>query len=74
MACTGCHMVYCPPDCPNYIPKKCNYYCSICENGIFSGEEYIRNNNGEYAHWECIDYKKDLADWLGCEIKIMEER
>lgn len=73
MACAGCHKAYCPSNCSNYIPENCNYYCSICGNGIFNGEEYIRNNDGNYAHWECIDYKKDLVDWLGCEIKIMEE-
>ena len=73
MACAGCHKAYCPSGCPNYISEKCNYYCSICGNGIFDGEEYIKNDDGDYAHWECIDYKKDLADWLGCEIKIMEE-
>jgi len=40
---------------------------------IIHGEEYIKNDVGDYAHWECIDRKKDLAEWLGYEIEIMEE-
>lgn len=30
-------------------------------------------NDGDYAHWECIDGKNDLAEWLNYEIGIMEE-
>ena len=73
MTCTECQMLRCLSTCPNYIPEKANYYCSICGNGIYNGEEYIRNDDGDYAHWECIDGKKDLADWLDYEIKVMEE-
>ena len=40
---------------------------------VYNGEEYIRNDDGDYAHWECITGKKDLAEWLGYEIEIMEE-
>nr|WP_297940216.1 hypothetical protein [uncultured Lachnoclostridium sp.] len=73
MACVGCHRAYCPSRCPDYIPKITNYYCSICGNGIYDGEIYIKNDHVEYAHWDCIDSKKDLAEWLDYEIKIMEE-
>ena len=59
--------------CPNYIPPKTNHYCSICNEGIFNGEEYIVNDNDDYAHWECLDYAKDLAKFLGYEIKEMED-
>lgn len=24
------------------------------------------------VHWECVDYGRDLAKWLGYEIKIMD--
>lgn len=58
--------------CPNYKPKKSYYYCSICEESIQNGEEYIVNDNGEYAHWECVDHAKDLVKFLGYEIKEME--
>ena len=40
---------------------------------IYKGEEYIENDCGEYAHWDCIDYGRDLAKFLGYEIKEMEE-
>ena len=59
--------------CPNYIAPKTNHRCSICEEGIFSGEEYIVNDNGDYAHLECVDYARDLVKFLGYEIKEMNE-
>ena len=61
------------PRCPLYEPSKSYHYCSICEEGIYDGEEYIENDCGEYAHWECVDYGRDLAKFLGYEIKTMEE-
>ena len=39
----------------------------------FAGEEYIENACGEYAHWECVDYGRDLSRFLGYEIKTMED-
>ena len=58
---------------PDYIPPKTNHYCSICKEGIQNGEEYIVNDDNDYAHWECVDYAKDLAKFLGYEIKEMED-
>ena len=60
------------PRCPLYEPPKAIHYCSICNEGIYDGEEYIENDCGKYAHWECVDYGRDLAMWLGHEIRIME--
>ena len=57
--------------CPNYIVPKTSHYCSICGEGILNGEEYIENDDCEYAHWECVDYGRDLAKFLGYEIKEM---
>ena len=61
------------PHCPNYIPSKTVHYCSICKEGIYGGEKYIENNNGDYAHWECIDGLYSLADFLEIELKEMED-
>ena len=58
--------------CPLYIPPKASHNCSICHEEILNGEEYIENDYGEYAHWECVDYGRDLAKWLGFDIKTME--
>lgn len=59
--------------CPNYISPKTSHYCSVCDEGIQNGEEYIVNDNNQYAHWECIDFGRDLAKFFGYEIKEMEE-
>lgn len=58
--------------CPNYIQSKSNHCCSICGECVLPGEEYITNENGNYAHWECVDYARDLAEFLGYEIKEMD--
>ena len=71
--CSICRKNPCDSRCPNYIPPKAKHYCSICDEGIYEGEEYIENDIGEYAHWECVDYGKDLAKFLGYEIKTMED-
>lgn len=59
--------------CPNYMPKKVNYYCSSCGEGITEGEEYIENLDGEYHHYDCFHGMRDLLEWLGYEIKTMEK-
>ena len=37
------------------------------------GEEYIMNEDNECCHLDCFCGMKDLAEWLGYEIKIMED-
>ena len=73
MSCEYCRQTPHHPRCPLAPEPKTNYYCSICKDGIFNGEEYIKNDNGYYAHFECIDSTRDLAKFLGYEIKEMED-
>ena len=74
MACEFCHgIINHHPRCPNYELNEQAHYCSICGEGIYDGEEYIVNDDGEYAHWDCVDYGRDLVKFLGYEIKTMEE-
>ena len=73
MICEICKQLICPPGCPNYILPSANHYCSVCDEGIYNGEEYIVNDNGDYAHWECVNYGRDLAKFLGYEIKEMDD-
>lgn len=70
--CQLCKSYPCNCHCPNYIQSKAKHYCSICKEGIYDGEEYIENDCGEYAHWECVDYGRDLVKFLKYEIKTME--
>lgn len=59
--------------CPYYSPSKPVCYCSACGEGIYEGEEYIDNNNGEYRHYDCFHGMRDLLEWLGYEVKTMED-
>lgn len=69
--CKICGRTYCHPRCPNYIPGKAQHYCSICNQEIQIGEEYVVNDLEEYSHWDCVDYGRDLVKFLGYEIKTM---
>ena len=60
------------PRCPLYESPKSTHYCSVCGEGIFNGEEYIENDVGVDAHWECVNYGRDLVKFLGYEIKEMD--
>ena len=71
--CSECRSNPCLRRCPNYIAPSVRHHCSICGDGIDSGEEYIRNDDNEYAHWECFYGMKHLLDWLGYELEIIEE-
>lgn len=57
--------------CPLAPEPKFKHYCSICTEGICDGEEYIRNDDGEYAHLDCSN-EKQIVEFLGYEVKIME--
>ena len=74
MPCEYCHQYGSHhPRCPLYEPPKASHYCSICQEGILNGEEYIENDCGEYAHMGCFSGTNDLLDFLGYKIKIMED-
>lgn len=74
MICPECRKINHDIRCPNYKPLKSDYYCSECGESILIGEEYIVNDNGDYAHWECVDYARDLAGFLGYDVKEMEDK
>lgn len=71
-----CNLCFCNPcsrRCPNYIPPNPSHYCSICGEGIHEGEEYIENDDGEFRHFECFFGLRELLEWLGHEVKTMED-
>ena len=67
--CLYCLQNPCPPGCPNYSPPKSQLYCDVCGEGIYEGEEYIENIDGETRHYECFRGMRDLLEWLGYETK-----
>lgn len=71
--CEICRFEKCPSSCPNYISQKTTHYCSICGDGIYEGEEYLVNNNGEYRHYDCFYGIRELLTWLGYDVKVMED-
>lgn len=60
------------PRCPNYSAPRTIHYCSECGKGIYDGDEYIENDNGEYRHFECFHGMYDLIDWLGYRVEVMD--
>lgn len=62
------HLPNCPEN-PNYEEYKFNpdKKCDFCNEMIENGELYIGNNNGEYAHLNCVDVES-LCDFLGIDI------
>ena len=71
--CELCRHYPCDYRCPNYEPPKTNKKCSVCDECICIGEQYIENDSGEYAHLDCVYYIKDLLRFLDYEIKEMTE-
>lgn len=70
MICEYCKQVPHHPHCPLAHEPKSNHYCFICGNGIYDGEEYIENDDGEYIHYDCPT-TGELVGFLGYEIKTM---
>lgn len=71
--CEICRQIPCHSRYPNYVPLKTTHYCSICGDGIYDGEDYIENQDGEYIHYECVQGIRQLLEWLGYEVKTMED-
>lgn len=71
--CSICGQNRCHFSCPNYSPVKTGLICSKCREDINVGEEYITNEYGDSRHYDCFLGTRELLQWLGYEIKIMEE-
>lgn len=74
MFCDYCHGYgYHKLGCPLDESFETDYICSICGDCIQNGDEYLENDDGEMAHWECINYGMRMLEFLGYTIKIMED-
>lgn len=76
MTCEYCHRtIRHHYRCPNYLPPKPDYYCTVCGNGILPGDDFVKNFEGEYVHYDCLtdlSYRA-MIEWLGGEIMTMED-
>lgn len=61
------------PHCPNFKESQPREFCSICGDGIYAGEEYLKNDDGEYIHYDCIHGIRHLLEWLGYKVEYMED-
>ena len=70
--CNICRQYPCHSRCPNSprLKPKSNHYCSSCGEGIYEGEEYIENDDGEYIHYDCSTVR-ELTEFLGYKVQIM---
>ena len=72
--CEICHQIPCVPGCPNYErPHKTGERCYFCNDYICVGDDYIVNWLGMAAHYQCMSSTKDELEWLGYEVKTMDE-
>ena len=71
MSCEYCKKILHDSRCPLAPEPTSKYKCSECKEPILIGEECIVNDSGDYAHWECVDYARDLAKFLGYDVKEM---
>ena len=71
--CNECGLTCCSSRCPNYSSPKAEHYCSICEEGIYDGDKYIENDEGDFVHYECIGTLRELLKFLGYDIKTMND-
>ena len=70
--CEICRQEPCDSRCPNYTLQNVKYYCDSCGQGIYDGENYLENENGDKRHFDCFYGMRDLLEWLGYKIKVME--
>ena len=71
--CGVCRHEPCVPRCPNYVPPEADRFCEICGEGIYEGEECIENDKGECIHFECVQGIRSLLEWLGYDVKYLNE-
>lgn len=70
--CNCSHPINCGR-CPDYSPADTKFICSICDYGIYQGDYYVENKNGEFAHYECLDSVREVLEFADLYIKEMDE-
>lgn len=71
MSCTYCLQIPHHPRCPLAAEPQPYCYCSICGHGIYDGEEYVRNDDGEFVHLDCLTVR-EMVEFLGHKVEIVD--
>lgn len=71
--CEICRHYPCHYMCPNYSLPKVSHFCSICNEGIYDGDQYVENNEGDCIHLDCLSQMDiyELTKWFNYEVKTM---
>ena len=70
MSCEFCRSIPHMNRCPHASEPEFKHYCSSCGEGICEGEEYIKNDDGKYIHYDCPT-TRELVEFLGYKVQIM---
>nr|DAV83516.1 MAG TPA: zinc-ribbon domain protein [Caudoviricetes sp.] len=54
-------------------PTTTNKKCSLCGEYINVSDEYVENYAGDFAHYECVGCSSSVLEWLGYEVRTMED-
>lgn len=62
------------PRCPYYSPPRPRITCCYCGEGIYQGERYLDNEQGEYIHEDCVSCVgiDRMINWLGFKYETEE--
>ena len=62
------------PRCPYYSPTRPRITCCYCNEGIYQGERYLDNEQGEYIHEDCVGSAgiNWMINWLGFRYETEE--
>ena len=71
--CSLCRMYPCDRRCPNALDLRPVAWCKTCGEGIFEGDKYFEDLNGEICK-ECMDdmSAEEILELLGEKFKVAE--
>ena len=73
--CDICLKTPCYYSCPNweseFEEEEEIYICDVCSRAFLSGDLYVKNDYGEFAHLKCLS-KKELLEFFDLDTELKE--